>query len=320
MSERDCILCTLGNMHQIIQISTTSTEYDLLNNSRILQHIPGTYDTYKCTDCGSTMSGYKRGDPHLNEHIWSGEARCRYIMTKFKNRKNELKIIQGQLRLQRGFLAFPNSVLHATDGYVLMQGTKCCVFCTRATTQDHFIACPDMISHLKRNLRSMRLARPFDITPLYFDDDLESDSVSALPLSRLNLLGDRANMQHISGTLDEHVCFQCKLQLKSFLRNDTLLGEHIYHVYNNGFSCSYLEERFCKDREKLDLILGQERFRKGYVAFPNAVTYSSGGAVVINGLKRCVVCACHVFTQGHDKYCEYMQKELNRKLKEMKLL
>lgn len=308
-------------MDSVLKACESLDHYDILSNRNVLEPIPGTYDTYRCTDCGCTMSGYKRGDPHLKEHIWTGQAQCRYIVVKFKNRLHELAIIQGQLRIQKGFLAFPNSLLHSTYGYVAIQGTYYCVFCSCAANQGHFIACQDMISRLKRNLRSMTLSKSCDETWLLLDHDSQVHGDSDQGPSSLTLLGEKANMQYVEGTSNEHVCFQCNLQLRSFERNDTLLGEHIYYIYNNGLSCPYLEDRFSKNREKLELILGQERFRKGLIAFPNALTTSSNaGNTVVNGLRRCIVCARHVFTEGHHALCENMQNELKMKLREIKLL
>ena len=39
------------------------------NDPNVMKHVAGTYDTYKCTDCNIELSGCKRGDPGLKEHV-----------------------------------------------------------------------------------------------------------------------------------------------------------------------------------------------------------------------------------------------------------
>lgn len=55
---------------------------DVLDDPRAMLLVPGTCDTYKCNDCNIVLSGYKRGDPGLSDHIRSGGGQCRYIRAK----------------------------------------------------------------------------------------------------------------------------------------------------------------------------------------------------------------------------------------------
>lgn len=84
-------------------------------------------------------------------------------------------------------------------------------------------------------------------------------------LAQFAWLGDRSNMEH-TGVEDHHRCAACKLTLSKFLPGDTFLNQHAY--FTRG-ECPYLKANYTPDRIKIEI--GQERFRRGFVAHPNAI-------------------------------------------------
>lgn len=306
--------------------------YNVLNDPNVMILVPDTFDTYKCKDCNIVLSGYKRGDPHLNEHIQCGGGQCRYVKAKFRGREKELLIIQGNLRFQRGVLAFPEFMFYSKDGHVTINRTEFCVVCAYPSDEYHYSACAEMGKRLKAKLKHLKLDVPIDDTPLFTKrgpgcayrwGDLETDSVLAYCTTDFSVLGETANMHHIPDTVDTHKCFTCSLEIQNFVQNDTLLGEHIYH---KGDSCQYIAEKFKGRRHELMLRIGKERYRKGSIAFPDTVTNADYGYTAIGRLHHCVVCSAVVLqerylpAQGHNPHCAEMKKSLLMKLKNMKLL
>lgn len=129
-------------------------------------------------------------------------------------------------------------------------------------------------------------------------------------------------MQYVLGTADSHQCSACGVNVKDFVENDTLLGKHIYHMYNKGGFCPYIEERFQGKRDNLRLILGYERYRRGLVAFPEALAKNRYGFVEINGRYHCVVCAAsgehgayYTSNQQHRIMCNDIKEYVLMKLR-----
>lgn len=315
-------------------VPTWRDGYHLLNNPNSMMHVPGTYDTYTCKDCNIVLSGYKRGDPFLNEHVQSGGGKCRYITMKFRGRETDLLVLQGKLRFQRGVLAFPEYMLYAIDGYIDISGIRYCIICSCQFGENHYMACSDMSNRLKANLKDLKLPVSISETPLfmrdpryvYRGDQLQTKSSDEHVTTDLSLLGESANMYHLPHTVDTHKCVMCKLKIKSFVENDTLLGEHIYHVYNTDRHCQYIAELYRIKQHQLMPILGEERFKKGYIAFPDTICKAAYGYTVIQGQHLCVICSAitiqgkHLPPQGHFPHCHAMTKMLTLKLEHMNLL
>lgn len=83
--------------------------------------------------------------------------------------------------------------------------------------------------------------------------------------SKFGWLGDPSNMQY-TGKGDAHKCWSCGLTISNFVPGDTLLNQHAF--FTEG-ACSYLKGNYTPDRLKIEI--GQERFRRGFVAHPNAI-------------------------------------------------
>ena len=295
-----------------------------------MTHVDGTYDTYACKDCDTVLSGYKRGDPFLHEHVQSGEGKCRYIKRMFRGREGDLEVLQGKLRFQRGQLAFPAYMLYAVYGYVTISGMGYCVICSSQSGEKHYMACSDMNNRLKALLKDMKLPVVISETPLFTreprSDRRQTQRFDGQAATDFRVLGDSANMYHVPHTVDTHKCATCDLQIWSFVKNDTLLGEHIYHSYNTGRYCRYIADRFSTRPHKLLAIVGKERFRKGYIAFPDIISNACYGYIVVGGRTRCSVCSTmtiqgkYLPPKGHARHCHEMVQKLKQMLEHTHLL
>lgn len=333
-----------------------SSSLAVLRRSRTMTHVFGTYDTYRCKECEITLSGYKRGDPGLHAHVYKDllkRGTCAYIKAKFKGREKELVVLRGALRFQNGFMAFPEFALHAKETYIAMWGTKYCVICACTADQEHLPACADMICKLKSSVKDMKFEVPVQDTLLFNSataartfgrpsihegitrdlkpGDRQTGELQAIPSQGpvkkdFSVLGDTANMIYIKDTVDKHWCCQCGLTVSKFVQGDSLLGEHIYHVYNHGLRCHYLEARFAYDGEVLKRTLGKERYRKGQMAFPDAIVDSTHGYCTVARSNHCMVCGTvtsHGFylpTDKHGLQCSEMFTKLAEKLKDLTLI
>ncbi|KAL0961669.1 hypothetical protein UPYG_G00352860 [Umbra pygmaea] len=324
-----------SNLNRIVEhttaedsVAVTDVVYNVLINSNAMMHIPGTYDTYKCNDCNIVLSGYKRGDPHLVEHVQSGEGQCRYIKAKFRGREQELLIIQGRLRFQNGFLPFPEFMWYSKHGYVTIHGTKYCIICSRPHGKDHYMACVAMGQRLKTTLKHLKLDVSIDDTLLFTargpetDSALEIDSVLAHFPRDFSVLGESANMVHVPYTVDSHTCFQCKLRVKNFVQNDTLLGEHVYHIHKLGRDCPYIANRFKNLQHELGFIIGMinglSLDDSGYdVRFVSAVAKSlfADGTVnwgrVVSLLAFGAALSHHLKDKGNENCMELVGEEIS---------
>lgn len=295
------------------------SEYDVLDDPNVMIRIDGTYDTYQCQDCNIVLSALKRGDPGFEEHLWHGGGRCRYFQIKYAGREEELIISKGKLRFKKGFLALPQFIFSAVNRYVPVAGTRHCIVCASPGHQHHHFhsACAEMTRRLIVSLKHLTLDVQMDKVPLFS------------PLRCINnfsVLGESANMYHLADTVDTHKCLDCEVEIKDFVANDTLLGEHIYHVYIRGGLCPYLEQKFENQKDELMVILGKERYRRGLIAFETAVTNAERGFAALNGQRRCLVCSAlttqtiHLPTMGHYPHCNKMKCTIVKMLQNMKLL
>uniref|UniRef100_A0A3Q0T8Z8 Bcl-2 Bcl-2 homology region 1-3 domain-containing protein n=1 Tax=Amphilophus citrinellus TaxID=61819 RepID=A0A3Q0T8Z8_AMPCI len=131
--------------------------------------------------------------------------------------------------------------MYAVQGYFVLCGKKYCLICACQEGEQHPAACTDMTCKVM-DIVNMQLYIPPEPPLLFMGDTkhllnqgLELDGTSILQLDPdFTVLGDNANMVHLYNTIDTHQCFTCTLSLKDFVQGDTFLGEHIYHVYNNG--------------------------------------------------------------------------------------
>uniref|UniRef100_A0A4W5LF91 MCL1 apoptosis regulator, BCL2 family member b n=1 Tax=Hucho hucho TaxID=62062 RepID=A0A4W5LF91_9TELE len=65
-------------------------------------------------------------------------------------------------------------------------------------------------------------------------------------------------MYHVPHTVDKHKCWTCKLEIDSFVENDTLLGEHIYHTHTMKISHQETCDALDTDtRQLMTCVLGQ---------------------------------------------------------------
>ena len=77
-------------------------------------------------------------------------------------------------------------------------------------------------------------------------------------------LGDPCNMVFM-GIKDMHKCSVCKIVLSNFIEGDTFLNQHAYYTPD----CPYLNANYTADRLKLEI--GYERYRRGFIAHPEAI-------------------------------------------------
>lgn len=269
------------------------SEEQILADSTIMVHMPQTYDTYKCNDCGVILSGYKSGNVDMKAHIWKGSARCRYIKAKFRYTENLLLALHGQVRFDHGCVALPQYILCANQGYVTVAGRELCVICCTTKGNEHRYNCDSVTHQMLRRCTTLAADAYSTDGPVFRDARVDEfrPTADSMVWTHSEFKADPANMQYVSGTADWHRCSACNISVKDFVENDTLLGDHIYHVYNNGGVCPYIEERFQGKRDNLRLILGYERYRRGMFAFPDAAANNRYGYVKINRRYRCVVCA-----------------------------
>ena len=139
-------------------------------------------------------------------------------------------------------------------------------------------------------------------------------------------LGDRTNMLP-TGVDDQHKCCECMLVLSDFVPGDTLLSQHVY--FTNG-ECPYLKANYTPARLKIEI--GLERFRRGFIAHPEAVIVPDAWKVTEVGLtnriyvklatyERCYMCGSSPGEHASD--CYKKMRELIQKvhigLQELKL-
>jgi hypothetical protein len=96
----------------------------------------------------------------------------------------------------------------------------------------------------------------------------KSDSVVGCRsnLSRFCWLGDPTNMEY-TGNGDSHQCSSCNVGISNFVPGDTFLNQHAF--FTKG-ECPYLKANYSPDRLKIEI--GQERFRRGFIAHPHVIT------------------------------------------------
>lgn len=310
------------------------TEEQILADCTIMVHIPETYDTYKCNDCGVILSGYKTDTGYkvgsgykpesvnVQTHIWKGAAGCRYIKAKYRGRENHLIALHGQVRCKEGCVALPQYILCADQGYVTIAGRKLCVICCAIEGDEHQRNCDSIAHKMLLQCKELAIDTPNTKAPVFREpqDGESKPTAESQVWMRTEFNADPANMRYVPGTTDTHQCSACGISVKDFVENDTLLGDHIYHVYSEGACCPYIEERFLRKRDNLRLILGYERYRRGMFAFPDAAAKNCYGYVEINGRYRCVVCAASreygaYTTEHHRIMCNDIKEYMVMKLR-----
>lgn len=232
------------------KIIITEDHHKWMANPNNMKHVSGTCDTYRCKDCDIALSGYKRGDPKLDVHVYKdilNGGKCEYIRSKFRGREKELVVLKGTLRFQHGHMAFPEYMMYAKHMYITIADTKYCVVCASNGAQDHYPACEEMVTKLKSTLRNIKFDVPLETAFLFrqssfaggwssnhfayqINSGLETDGYKVKPTSDFTILGEPAGMEHVKGYGDTHTCRRCNLHVKDFVQGDTLLGEHVYHV------------------------------------------------------------------------------------------
>ena len=134
-------------------------------------------------------------------------------------------------------------------------------------------------------------------------------------ISQFDWLGDRTNLCYM-GYADAHHCAACKLVLENFVPGDTFLNQHAYFT---GGECPYLKANYSVDRLKIEI--GQERFRRGFIAHPNVITVPDAWklpeVIVTNRIyltlatrEWCYLCGCSPGDHKQDCY-EKMSKLKN---------
>ncbi|KAI4794960.1 hypothetical protein KUCAC02_031754 [Chaenocephalus aceratus] len=133
-------------------------------------------------------------------------------------------------------------------------------------------------------------------------------------------------MHHLPQTFHTHKCSVCGLELHTFVRGDTLLGEHIYHSHVLYRACPYITQRFLGMEQELMLTIGRERYRRGFVAFHQGFAEATRGFALINKLNRCLVCSaaalpgCYLPFQGHRPGCDRIKAQVCTTLEGLKIL
>lgn len=297
---------------------------------------------YACLDCEIALPGYEYGDERsLYDHIYVNNMRggtCRYIQDKFKNDLKGFKLMLGTARFRRGYVAFPDYIFYGVYGYVKLSEIMRCVVCTTEQGKHHPPACSELTERLRVLLHKLKLheppSRPLFATRNSFgptvttDDQIECDGVNVTHTGfclndKFAVLGEKANMTYIYGTDDAHVCGTCVTRIAQFEEGDTLLREHVYHVYNDGNTCAYLERMFNGDAERQTLkrMVAEERHRKGFVAYADKILQCDNGV----SLDGCVTCAA-VYEKGfvrfitHGPLCAETRQGLTSVLRHRKLM
>lgn len=287
---------------------------------------------YACLDCDLSLPGYEYGDERsLYDHVYVNNQRggtCRYIQEKFKNDLKGHKLTLGTARFRRGYVAFPDYIFYGVYGYVQLSEVVRCVVCTTEQGKTHPRACSEITARLRGCLHKLKLhERP--LRPLFaIDDQLECDGVNVthaagfcLNNDKFAVLGEKANMTHVYGTDDTHVCGACATRIAQFEEGDTLLREHVYHVYNEGNTCAYLERLFSGNAERLKKMVAEERNRKGFIAYADKILQCDNGV----SLDGCVTCAA-VYEKGflrritHSALCSETRQGLISVLRHRKLM
>lgn len=146
-----------------------------------------------------------------------------------------------------------------------------------------------------------------------------NESASTPDQSRFAWLGDPSNMTYL-GTEDVHQCFTCGLILSTFVQGDTFLGQHAF--FTRG-ECPFLKSTYTSERLKIEI--GQERFRRGFVAHPEVITapdaWKASTVVLTNRIyltlacsQRCYMCGC--VPGEHGRNCYQKMKNLISKLED----
>ena len=95
---------------------------------------------------------------------------------------------------------------------------------------------------------------------------IDSSCAFNFKITQFGWLGDRTNFCYM-GFADAHHCAACNIVLENFVPGDTFLNQHAYFT---GGECPYLKANYSVDRLKIEI--GQERFRRGFIAHPNVIT------------------------------------------------
>lgn len=300
---------------------THQNNESLLANS-FMSHIPNTSNLYKCKDCSFVLkTGNDTTDLHT--HIWKGDGQCRYIKAMFRGRENHLVALRGQVRCSIGRVALPKCLTYANEGFMTVAGRELCVVCCSTKDEPHHDSCERLASQTVENCKTLALGEVNREGPLVRVPRMgeHKPSKESSIWTQNNFRLDYANGNFVQGTVDTFNFPCCGQSVQDLVENDTPLGEHIYHVYNTGRMCPYIETRFNGKKDNLRLILGYERYRRGTVAFPDAIAKNSYGFVKINGRYRCVVCGVtgqygshYTGDQEHRSNCHYIKEYMTIKL------
>lgn len=286
---------------------------------------------YRCLDCEVSLTSYENNiwtdTSVLDEHVYVNSTRggvCRYIKKRYENNPKGLALVLGKARFRRGYVAFPDLVFYGSSGFVELDNVQRCVLCTTEKGGFHPPQCSIMAKRM--DLHMLKLHEPnlpllfFPPKPtttnngcgwnyngldkttygrfetLFSVNNLECDGTKCFDRvddtqKTFNVLGEKANMTYVNGTEDTHTCAVCSTSIDRFEEGDTLLREHVYHVYNCGNTCAYLERMFTgnddkHNREALMRIVAEERFRKGFIAYADKLLCANQGYY----LGSCVMC------------------------------
>lgn len=318
----------------------TNLDCDVFRESRGLsQNKFYQSNIYTCLYCDISLPSYTTWNYASEYHVYKDSVlgrNCEYIRSIFAGREHELRVLRGALRFKRGLFAFYEDVLEGCDGYLDIWGKRFCLVCATPKSEQHSSMCDVVQTRLSVYLTNTRMYIPCD--PPMFDNNGHSwyglpENIPTLTLfggpngstsfprdctSSLQL-GSEANMTFVKGTIDTYRCSDCNLKVNNFVKGDTLLGEHIFHTYNVGRTCPALERHFRNNLNEIPSVLGLERFRKGFVAFPVGVMLGVKG--IVNG--KCIVCGeCLYFLTESQRYrpcrnvqCAEVRALLKRTLK-----
>lgn len=236
---------------------------------------------------------------------------------------------QGQRRFDRGLVAFPDFTEYR-EARVHLGTVEYCPVCARPReAQLHKVgdACPE----IKRLVRASLVKTPLIDTPSRLANrrrrarrawrirqrkEIGLSSGAARPSS-----GEKfAEGKRGAGGREEEDRYRCchsESEIREFERNPFKLAKHLYHVDATKMDCSYCLGFSQEHRGTYRMMLGRERYERGFMAFPDALFSSSCGYTVFDTVPKCIVCGVRApydhwqyLQQDHLPGCKDMMRVL----------
>ena len=235
--------------------------------------------------------------------------------------KHELVIADGHSRFNCGLVAFPEYVFCSKDGYVMIQGIEYCCLCASKSGQEHCKRCTEMYGRVKTMLKRIKFYEPSDACQVTYNET-KCQSIPAFTQVHFGVLGETASMHHVENTVEVHKCYYCNSTFEH-LPKDPLLCEYLY---NTGLRCPSVSEGLTSLERNVKALIGKDRYRKGFIAYPDILVDAAYGYTAIYGPIRCIVCSAITHQgkpmpiQGHQQKCCAMKNMVIANLKNTVLL